>query len=343
VFVGLANLLLSSMFESKSRGILLLGALAMLGVFLASQALADSPFPGLGAFSPLTTLLPLIHQTFPTPSPTIFGGKLPWLAMTLLLYATFGAWIVLMLLRILKKDFREVLLLSRWQAVACCAFLNFVLYALFNPVHARGMSGVDFALFMVAINGLIFFFLGLTMLNSPERLDVAPITSLRALFSDHGLQWPWLFLSGLVSYLLLVWGLFAWENVLGFSAQVLERAAISMLIVLLFATGDVLFIQWCKLTRLRAPLLKGMLFLCLYYASAGVIYGVMDVSSDRGASAGATAVSNVLTPAAAFNSGGGLLPASALVGIVLQLMWIAIITSAIRARVRRTVLVPAAA
>jgi hypothetical protein len=82
-----------------------------------------------------------------------------------------------------------------------------------------------------------------------------------------------------------------------------------------------------------------MLFLCLYYASAGVIFGVVDVSSERAA----TAVANVLTPAAAFSPAGGELPASALVGIALQLIWIAVITSAIRARVQRTVLVPAAA
>jgi len=135
VFIGLAGLLLSSMFENKSRGIVLLGALAMLGVLLASQGLAESPFPGLAAFSPLTTFWPLIHHVFPAQRPTIFGGELPWLLMTLLLYSTFGAWIVLMLLRNLKKDFQDVLLLSRWQAVACCAFLNFVLYALFNPIR----------------------------------------------------------------------------------------------------------------------------------------------------------------------------------------------------------------
>ena len=342
VFMGLASLLLSSMFENKSRGIVLLGSLAMLGVFLASQGLADSPFPGLAAFSPLTTLLPLIpmSERLPPPRPTIFGGELPWLSMTLLLYVTFGAWIVLMLLRNLKKDFQEVMLLSRWQAVACCAFLNFVFYALFNPSHERQIgTGLDFALFMIAMNGFIIFFLGLTMLNSPERLEVQSLTSLRSLFSDHGLQWPWLLLSGLVSYLLLVWGLFAWEKVLGFSAHILERAAISLLMVLLFVAGDVLFIQWCKLTRLRAPLLKGVLFLCLYYASAGVIIGVTSVTS----SSAATAVANVLTPAAAFDSSAGPLPASTLAGIVVQLMWIAFLISAICGRLRQTAALPAPA
>ena len=342
VFIGLASLLLSSMFENKSRGIVLIGALAMVGVLLASQGLEDSPFPGLAAFSPLTTLLPLIRPAwpFPPPQPTIFSGQLPWLAMTLLVYVAFGAWIVLMLLRNLKKDFQEILLLSRWQAVACCAFLNFVLYALLNPARAPYIGReVDFAQFMVAVNGFIFFFLGLAMLNSPERLEVRPLASPRALFSDHGLQWPWLLLSALVSYLLLVWGLFAWEKVLGFSAQVLERAAISMFIVLVFVTGDVLFIQWCKLTRLRAPLLKGVLFLCLYYASAGVIIGVTSVTSGSVA----TAVANVLTPAAAFDSSAKLLPASALAGIVVQLMWIAFFISAVRGRLGQTPAVPAAA
>ena len=341
IFIGLASLLLSSMFENKSRGIVLLGALAMLGVLLASQGLQDSPFPGLAAFSPLTTLLPLIR---PAPAllgfsqrapiqPTIFSGELPWFAMTLLLYVTFGAWIVLMLLRNLKKDFQEVLLLSRSQAVGGCAFLNFALYALFNPTHEPILSqGTDFALFMVAMNGFIFFFLGLTMLNSPERLDLQPPTSLRSLFSDHGLQWPWLLISAVVSYLLLVWGLFAWEKVLGFSAQILGRAALSLLIVLIFVTRDVLFIQWCKLTRLRAPLLKGILFLCLYYSSAGVLFGVMAVTSEHAA----TAVANVLTPAGAFNPNIGSLAASVLGGMAVQLMVIGFLVSAMRGRLQRT-------
>jgi hypothetical protein len=177
------------------------------------------------------------------------------------------------------------------------------------------------------------------MLNSLERLEVADRASLRSLFSDHGLQWPWLLISAMVSYFLLIWGLFAWERVLGFAGRTLERAAISLLIVLIFITRDVLFIQWCKLTRLRAPLLKGVLFLCLYYASAGVIFGGIDVTSDHVA----TAVANVLTPAAAFNQNTGLLPASGLGGIVVQLMAIAFVISAIRGRVQRSALVPSAA
>lgn len=335
LFIGLAGLLLSSLFESKSRGIGLIGALAIYGIFVGTVGFTDSPFPGIGGFSPLLSVLPVLqHTRFVTP--TIFSGAVPWLAMSLLLYATFGAWIVLMLVRNLKRDLQEVQLLSRWQAVGCCGFLNFVFYALFNPARDPELlhSG-DFVMFMVAMNGFILFFLGLTMLRSQERLEVDS-GSLRSIFSSHGLQWPWLLISAVVSYLLLIWGLFAWEKTLGLDAHTLERAAMSFLVVLVFIIRDVLFIQWCKLTRMRAPLLKGMLFLCLYYVSCGVIFGVVSVTSDKGA----LALANVFTPVAPFQTGGSAVP-SAITGIVLQFMLIGFLIAAIRGRVQRPAMIAA--
>lgn len=335
VFAGLAGLLLSSLFENKNRGVVLIAALVMLGVLLASQALTDSPFPGLAAFSPLTTLLPLIQRTEPTLAPAIFGGEIRWLWMALLLYVVFGAWFVLMLLRNLKRDFQEVRLLSRWQAVGCSAFLNFVLYALFDPTRGGLNNGVDFAMFMVGMNGFVLFFLGLTMLNSLERLELGSVSSLRSLFSDQGLQWPWLLLSAVVSYLLLICGLFARARVLGFDGRILETAAIGLFVVLLFVVRDVLFIQWCHLTRFRAPLLKGVLFLALYYGSVAVLCGALNVTSESVSVAAAA----VLTPALAFSLGNSLLPISGLCGIVVQLMAIAFLISAIRGRARQPKLV----
>jgi hypothetical protein len=330
VFIGLAGLLLSSLFENKSRGIGLIGGLAMYGVFLASQAFAESPFPGLAAFSPLTTFLPLNGELNPSPPPTVFGAEVPWLMMTLLLYATFGAWLALMLVRNLKRDFQEVRPLSRWQAVGYGVFLNIVFYALFSPAHLFNAS--QFMTFMVAMNGLIFFLLGLTMLSSQERLDAGTIFSLRSMFSDYGLQWPWLLVLAFISYLLLVSGLFAWKRTLGFDALTVKQAAIGLLVLLVFATRDVLFIQWCHLTRMRAPLLKGILLLCLYYASSGVVCLVLNVTSVSAA----TAAGNILTPVGPFNQSNSLLPVSELCGIVIQLMAIGFLVSAIRSRVERT-------
>ena len=340
LFIGVAGLWVSSLFESKSRGIGLIAGLAIYGMFLGSTGLAGSPFSGLAGFSPLTTFLPLVGRVPVALRPMLFGGRAPWLLMTILLYLTFGAWLVLMLVRNLKKDVNEMRLLSHWQAVGCCAFLNVVLYALLDPTRGNPFStAADFVSFMVLINGIIFFSLGVAMLSTSERIDPESLLSARSFFSGNGLQWPWLMISAVVSYLLLIWGLYMWKEQIGFDGHLIAWGAVSMLIVLVFIIRDVLFIQWCKLTRLRSPLVKGVLFLSLYYVGAAVLYSVMDVTSHSAA----TGLAHVLSPIAAFTYNSALVPASAVAGIVVQLMATAFLISAIRGRVQRTELLPAVA
>jgi hypothetical protein len=340
LFIGIAGLWVSSLFENKSRGIGLIAGLGIYGIFLGSTGLVESMFSGLAGFSPLTTFLPLLGRVPSALRPMLFGSRVPWLLMTVLLYITFGAWLVLMLVRNLKKDVNEMRLLSHWQAVGCCAFLNFVLYALLDPTRGNPFStAAEFVSFMVFINGIIFFFLGIGMLSTSERIDPETLLSARSFSSGNGLQWPWLMISAIVSYLLLIWGMYMWKDQIGFDRHLMAWGAVSMFIVLAFITRDVLFIQWCKLTRLRSPLFKGVLFLCLYYASAAVLYSVMDVTSHIGA----TGLAHVLTPDAAFTYNSALIPASAIVGIIIQVMAIAYLISAIRSRIQRIDLVPATA
>ena len=47
-------------------------------------------------------------------------------SMSLLLYSTFGAWLVVMIVNNIKRDYDEVRPLSRWQAVVCATFVNFI-------------------------------------------------------------------------------------------------------------------------------------------------------------------------------------------------------------------------
>lgn len=346
LFIGIAGLWLSSLFESRSRGIGLIGAFAMYAGFLGATGLAESPFSGLGALSPLTLLLRLTGRGGYTVmrSPTLFGMEVPWLLMSALLYATFGAWIVLMLARTLKKDLHEVRLLSYWEAVGCCAFLNFVLYATFNPAHDNSFqSATDFVTFMAGVNLLILFVLGLAMLTTPERLQAGERTAGRPflvtdLLADD-LPWPALLISGVVSYLLLIWGLYAWKEPFGFDRHTVAVSGVRFLVILVFATSDVLFIQWCKFTRLRAPLIKGVLLLCLYYAASAIVCAVLNVGSEMAA----IDTANVLTPFAAFGAENHLLSVSTLFGVVLQLMVVAFMISAVRARVQQPKLIVAAA
>jgi hypothetical protein len=153
------------------------------------------------------------------------------------------------------------------------------------------------------------------------------------------LPWPWLALSALVAYALMVWGLLAWRLSLDFHVRSLAVAAVQLLIVLVFITRDILFIQWCTLTRLRQPVVKGFLFLCLYYAAAGVVTAISSISSE----ASGMAALRLLTPFGIFDPliEWSHIPANAYGGLAIQIGFIAMILLAISKRLERPGMVPA--
>jgi hypothetical protein len=337
LFIGLAGIWLSSLLESRSRGIGLIGALGLYVFVMSTYGFRESEFPGLGAFSPVTGLVPLLaadrsgHQSVAR----LFGAEVSWLLMSMLLYFTFGAWLVLMIVQNLKRDYEEVRPLSRWQAVGCAAFLNLMLYLTLYPQPERDFTGRDFVTTMVVMNAIILFAVGLATLTPHEHLKLwwrGRSGSCTTLLSEDGLPWPWVVLSAAVAYALLVWGLFAWRHELPLEANLFWQGAVQSLVVCIFVTRDVLFIQWCKLTRLRSPVIKGFLYLCLYYASSGILAAVFAIGSD----AQSRRMLNILTPASVFDAGyyESRLPGIVLLGMALQSVVIGILLQAIFRRLR---------
>jgi hypothetical protein len=342
LFFGVCGLWMSIMVEHRSRSVGLLGALMVFGLSLATYGMTNSWFPGLAGLDPFVNLYRILRMSFDYRgyvTPRLFGLAVPWLVMSLLLYASVGSWLAAMIVRNLKRDYDEIRLLSRWQAVGCAAFLNLVLYALFTSRNTLVKSDV-LASFMVGVNGAILFVIGLASLTPPERLKVwwrSRAEGRSGAFSADGLPWPWLVLSAAVAYALMVWGLLAWRFALDFRMSSLRMAGLQLLVVLVFVTRDILFIQWCTLTRLRQPVLKGILFLCLYYASAGVAVALCSIS---GESTSMDAL-NILTPTGVFQMSytWGHYSASLGTGIALQVGLIVTILVAISHRLGRPSLV----
>jgi len=336
LFIGLTGLWLSSLFESRSRGVGLIGTFGIYAGFGLVTQMAGSGFPGVAAFSPLTGLIVLLGDELRWVPPTIFGERVPWLAMSLLLYATFGPWLVTMILRTLKKDFDQAKPLSRWEAVGCVGYLNFTAYALFYPPGWVNLHAQNFASFMVFVNGFFLFAMGLAMITPYERLKIwwRTRSGVASWLAEDGLPWPWLALSSAVGYGFLVWGMFAWKNHVGFEREVLVKSLVQSLVVAIYITRDIMFIQWCRLTHMRAPVLKGLLYAGLYYVAAGVLSAVVGVSSVRQG----RAVYSLLTPAGALELGTSGWPTSGAVfaGIGMQVGIIVLLVAAIAARLRRT-------
>lgn len=343
LFLGLCGLWLSTLLETRSRGIGMIGALALYAVTALLYQAKSSWFPGLAGFSPLTSLHAVLELGFDGRGmvyPTLFGHTVSWFVMSLLLYGSFGGWLSVMLVRNLKRDYSEIQPLSRWQAVGCVGFLNFVFYALLTTTELS-LKSSDVATFMVEVNGFILFAIGLATLTPPERLRVwwrGRSEGSSSIFSENGLPWPWLAASAIVAYALLVWGLMAWKPSLNFSPDSLRIAGLQLLVVLIYITRDILFVQWCTLTRLRQPVVKGFLFLCLYYVAAAVVVAMSAISGRNSA----LAALNVLTPIGIFDPHFSWGHANSLhLGLALQAGCIMLILVATGNRLGRPSTVPA--
>jgi hypothetical protein len=341
LFIGLGGLWLSHLFDNRSRGVGLGGSAGLALFVTLSAGFRASDLPGLAAFSPITALLGTDYFGPHMAPAALFGRAIPWVWMSLLLYGTCGAWLVLMLVRNLKKDYDEIRLLSRWQAVGCAAFLNFVVYALFRPEHWVAMSDW-FTTGIVSFNAVVLFAIGLATLTPPERLKVwwrSRAAHRASLLDESGPPWPWLAVSAIVAYLMLAVGLFVLKPMIGYEQGNFGRGAIQLLVVLIFVTRDILFLQWCRLTRMRDPVMKGFLYLGLYYGAAVVLAVVFTVTSQfRGHE-----LWGVLTPL------GSLIPANVYAaepirmhitavctGMALQLAVAVLLLTAITARLRRS-------
>ncbi len=348
LFVSLMSLWASMQLEgSSARSV---GLLAIIPVALGF-GFAYSAFPGFGAISIFPALFSLyeVHTDVTRVVPTLLGKPVPFVAVTLLLYVLLGAWFVLMLLRNIKKDTEQIRLLSRWQAVGFAAFLNVLFYAFLDPKHVFGtmpqsgyMSVPEVSNFTMAATGFILLVIGVAMLSPQEKLKVwwrRHAAGEEFYISESGPPWPWLAPAALMAYVLLA------IEALGLRASIplgewrLGAAALELLAFWVFATRDVLFLQWAILTRMKRPVVKGLLYLWLYYSAAAIIAAVFGIISERQGKF----LLGLLTPFRTLDYSGiqpNISPGIYL-GLALQFLVILLLLRVMSVRLRRPAMVPA--
>ena len=291
LFYSLAALLASMQVEKSSAG-----AVGLLGLTanLFFLSFADGPFKGLTTISVIPAVLSLHHVDLDMGriSPTVFGVEVPCAILSIVLYTLLGAWLVLMIVRNLKRDIPQIQLLSRWQCLGLIAFLNLLFYAFLDtqgimdftrrypspgsyPNHAY-----EITTFAVAWNALFLFLIGVAALSPPEKLKVwwrKWKAGEASYFSPDGLPWPWLVPAAIIGYAMLAAEALGMRSTVPLGAWRLGFAALVFAAFLAFTVRDILFLQWCLLTRMKHAVMKGMLFLALYYAAAGIVGVVASV------------------------------------------------------------------
>jgi hypothetical protein len=337
LFVGLVGLLFSMVVERSSMGVVAFLALLVVWPGLGG----GGPF-GWGALSVLPGLTTL-HGVAVVPGSTraaLFGVAVSPLWRTVVLYAAIGAWLVLMIVRNLKRDRDQIQLLSRWQGVGFVAFLDVLFFAVIDPILLeRPADLAAISLTATGLNGVILLLAGLAMLTPPERLRGwwrRRAAGEAAYAAPDGPVWPWLVVAGAAGYAVLVAAALVLGRGTPLGAWQLPEAGVRLAILGVFIVRDVLFLQWCTLTRLRQPVVRGILMLGLYYITANVLTIVAGPASDAG-----RAVRAVMTPLMALAPDPVGQPA-VYVGLVLQLAASLVIARATAGRLARPPRVAAA-
>ena len=348
IFLGLAGLWISMRMERQKTGAAVFGVIFLLYFVSIAQSpylLRYSSVPGFYGFSPFVALMQLYGTGAETWEfrPTFFGVPVDWYWISIGLYISFGAWLVLMLRRNLKRDYADLRLLSGWQAVGSALFVNAVLFAFMRSPSAA-VKGTPYGPHLddryeiaIILNVLLFYWVGMVTLPSQERLKVwarTPGAYLAKLLSEDGPVWPWMVLSFAVGLLCLSAYVFGGE--LSQPDWRLRKAAAILLLILIYACRDVLFMQWCTVTHMRRPVVKGAMLLIVYYVSAIVIAASTGAFSD----AWAARLFALLMPFSAFTDHADIFYSIA--GAILQLLIIAVLLNGITQRLRRSASIAAA-
>lgn len=262
-----------------------------------------SPFFAPELFSPgsasVLSALPPLQDLF-------FGVPVPHVLALALIYVTFSAWLLLALLRNIKKDPSVYEIFSPLQALLFVLYLNFLMLGFFRWAIPDGRGPVNFRLnyrpipaadaerTLLALSLWFFVILGFSLLRNRERTrrHISRLGSRAAGWWASAWPAPYLISGALI---------------LGFSViAMIHRklppdaqwsTGMGMVEVLFFAlwlARDAAYLQWMNIRRARRPLVSGVLYLAVFYACTGTLIAAFRVhGSENGPYAAALIPSSV--------------------------------------------------
>jgi hypothetical protein len=285
----------------------------------------------------------------------LFGRERPSYMVSAGLYLTFCFWLWLAVVRNVKRDREEIRLFSRWQAVALSVYISSLFLMQINLGLASYIARVyEFgerqaaqrlilgaAAVFVWLNFLVFYLMGIAILppaGARKHWWREQSTKVSSVWSENAPPILWM-----ISAAVLSWGAFGIAAG-GYSRHFtrledwnLRNMALQMLVIVVYAMRDVLFLQWCSSTHIKSPMAKGTLLVALYYFSAGVLVATAQAIMGKPQSMKAYAL---LTPIGALTQQeltASLLGAGLQVGVIVLLLLIT------RARYVHRSMAPAAA
>ncbi|MEE9234786.1 MAG: hypothetical protein V3U28_05030 [Candidatus Acidoferrales bacterium] len=241
-------------------------ALGELGPFFApdllsqtSWALSDHVMSG-GGYNPF-----VIDLFFDQPVHHFF--------VLVVLYLTLTAWFLLAVTRNIKRDPTVYEVYTPAQSLGFILYLNFLLLAFFrwHPGRPFDDQGI-----LTGLNLGLFFLLGLVLLRNRDRLRRRLRERQAGAANGFDVLWPapYLLLGAVVVGAAII-GMVEWKRSPE-QAWNLGLAIFRLAFFTAWLVRDVQYLQWMNLRTTRRPLVKGVLFLTVFYVVMVIVLASMD-------------------------------------------------------------------
>jgi hypothetical protein len=255
-------------------------------------------FAGVPGMSLSTVLLTRgVHGAGGSQSINFYGVSLPFTPFFCFVYASFAAWFILALERNIKRDPAMYELLTPLQALGFAGWTNFLFIGTI-PLASSSLYLAQMG--SMWVNVAVFSALGLVLLRNRDRAR----RRLREL-GEQGLTWleafwpaPYILIGVLATGFLPLLLTSGKPNSPSSPYVHTEPLNMSLFLFRLMFFGlwicrDLIYLQWMYLRPGRKPLLRGILYLFVYYTALFVLFFV---HSPMNLQAGEAAFQSIFVP-----------------------------------------------
>ena len=228
-----------------------------------------------GGWEPAGTPMQAGRWESPWDIDVFFGQRVHHVPLLLAIDLLLAGWFLLAVVRNIKRDPNYYEIYSPLQSLGFAMFLNLLFLAFFQW---RRETPIDSESFLLTLNIVVFFCLGLGAIRNRERVRRI-LRTREGAASWLDLTWPApLIIAGTAAAgLLVVLGVTQ-----GRDPQVEWNVNFALLRALFFVawiTRDLQFLQWMSLRRGKHPLVIGVLFLVIFYVCVTVMMASLGIYS----------------------------------------------------------------
>ncbi len=206
----------------------------------------------------------------------LFGRHVNHVPVLLVVDSMFAFWLLLAVVRNIKRDPNEYEIYSPLQFLGLAIFLNLLLVASFNW-HFQKDGGQP--IFLLTLDAGVFTFLGLALLRSRERMRVI---AHRRSQGPSWLDFSWpapLILAGAAIVAVLIVLSTLWAGAPG--SLSLGILAFRVLFAILWLVRDLQFLQWASLRRGKNSLVTGVIYLAIFYICICTVFATLQLFNDE--------------------------------------------------------------